>query len=66
MTHVLDIELGAAAAAATVVYLLSLRCWQWRSCSWCGGVGDCRWCDHGRKYRPGARSIARVTRSRSI
>ena len=62
MTHALDIGLGAA-AAAIVAYLLGVRIWPWRSCSWCAGVGDCRWCDHGRKYRPGARTIGRLTRS---
>jgi hypothetical protein len=49
-----------------VVYLFSLWRWPWRSCDWCRGQGDCGFCDHGRKYRLGARTIARVTRSTRI
>ena len=65
MSHSLGIGLGAA-AAVIVVYLFSLWRWPWRSCDWCRGQGDCSFCDHGRKYRLGARTIARVTRSTRI
>ena len=61
MSRALAIGLGAA--TAIVLYLLAVWIWPWRSCSWCQGVGECRWCDHGRKYRPGAKTIGRLTRS---